>query len=57
MWPNWLVQDGGLGVECQLEQWVRFACMLLWDELFRVAEGLNEKQFVGGQEGSVCYGF
>jgi hypothetical protein len=29
--------------------------MLLGDELFRVPEGLNEEQFVGRQEGSVCY--
>jgi hypothetical protein len=47
----------GLGVEGQLEQWVRFACMLLGDELFCVVEGLNEEQFLGGQEGSVCYRF
>jgi hypothetical protein len=41
-----------MGVQGQLEQWVRFACMLLRDELFRVTEGLNEEQFVGGHEES-----
>jgi hypothetical protein len=43
-----LVGSRGLGVKGQLEQWVRLACMLLRDELFCVAEGLNEEQFVGG---------
>jgi hypothetical protein len=47
----------GWGLEGQLEQWVRFACMLLRDEHFIVAERLNEEQFVRGQEGSVCYRF
>jgi hypothetical protein len=46
-----------MGVEGQLELWVRFACMLLGDEHSRAAEGLNEEQFVGGEEGSVCYRF
>jgi hypothetical protein len=44
-----------MGIEDQLEQWVRFACMLLGDEPFCAAEGLNEEQFVGSQEESDCY--
>jgi hypothetical protein len=31
--------------------------MLLGDEFFHMAEGLDEEQFIGGQEGSVCYRF
>jgi hypothetical protein len=54
IWPDWLGQDGGWGFEGQLEQWVRVAGMLLRDELFCVAKGLDKKQFIGGQEGSVC---
>jgi hypothetical protein len=51
-----LGQAGGWGiggVEGQLEPWVRFACILFGDELSLVAKGLNEEQFIGGQEGSV----
>jgi hypothetical protein len=56
-WPNWLGQEGGWGFEGQLEQWVRVAGMLLRDELFCMAEALDEEQFTEGQEGSVCFRF
>jgi hypothetical protein len=52
-WPDWLVQEGGWQFEGHLEQWVTVTGMLLRDELFWMAEGLDEEQFVGGQEGSV----
>jgi hypothetical protein len=53
-----LVGSGwGLEVEGSLEQWVQFTCVLLGDESSHAAKGLNEKFFVGGQEGSVCYRF
>jgi hypothetical protein len=48
-WPDWLGLDGGWGFEGQLEQLFRIAGMLLGDELFCMAEGLDEEQFIGGQ--------
>jgi hypothetical protein len=56
-WPCWLGQEGGWGLEGQLEQWVKVTGILLGCELFCMAKGLDEEQFIGGQEGSVCYRF